>query len=61
MSGVRPPLDGCPGSVTAGNQWHQINVIAVEEAVPRGRYPKAIKRVGESPPQYIDEEEEDEG
>ncbi|WP_168062756.1 hypothetical protein [Candidatus Manganitrophus noduliformans] len=54
-------MDGCPGSVTAGNQWHQINVIAVEEAVPRGRYPKAIKRVGESPPQYIDEEEEDEG
>ncbi|MBI1819956.1 MAG: plasmid pRiA4b ORF-3 family protein [Nitrospirae bacterium] len=34
--------------------WHQINVIAIEQVVPRGRYPKVVKRVGESPPQYMD-------
>jgi hypothetical protein len=25
--------------------------------VPQGQYPKVIKRVGESPPQYMDEDE----
>ncbi|MBI1821885.1 MAG: plasmid pRiA4b ORF-3 family protein [Nitrospirae bacterium] len=39
--------------------WHQINVVAIEQALPRGRYPKVIKRVGESPPQYVDGDEED--
>jgi len=41
-----------------GDNWqHQINVEAIEEAVPQGQYPRVIKRVGESPPQYADEDE----
>ena len=38
--------------------WHQINVMDVEEKAGRGKYPKVIKRVGESPPQYVDWDEE---
>lgn len=38
--------------------WHQINVVKIEDAAPRGRYPKVTKRVGESPPQYVDGDEE---
>jgi len=34
--------------------WHQINVVAVGDSSPRGRYPKVIKRMGENPPQYVD-------
>jgi hypothetical protein len=37
--------------------WHQINVEAVEDKVPRGKFPKVTKRVGKSPPQYADENE----
>jgi hypothetical protein len=37
--------------------WHQINVEGVEDKVPRGKFPKVTKRVGENPPQYADEEE----
>jgi len=37
--------------------WHQINVVAIEEKVPSGKYPKVTKKVGKSPPQYPDEEE----
>jgi hypothetical protein len=40
--------------------WHQINVEAVEDKVPRGKYPKVTKRVGQSPPQYADEDEAEE-
>jgi hypothetical protein len=40
--------------------WHQINVAAAEDKVGRGRFPKVIKRVGKSPPQYPDWDEEDE-
>lgn len=40
--------------------WHQINVIAIKEKVPKGKYPKVTKRVGESPPQYVDGDEEGE-
>jgi hypothetical protein len=40
--------------------WHQINVVAIEETAGRGKFPKVIKRVGESPPQYVDWDEEDE-
>jgi len=36
--------------------WHQIDVEAVEEDVPKGKYPKITKRVGKSPPQYPEEE-----
>jgi hypothetical protein len=37
--------------------WHQINVEAVEDKVPRGKVPKVTKKVGKSPPQYADEDE----
>jgi len=40
--------------------WHQINVAAVAETAGRGKYPKVTKRVGESPPQYPDLDEEGE-
>ena len=35
--------------------WHQINVEGIEDKVPRGKFPKVIKRVGQSPPQYPEE------
>ena len=34
--------------------WHQINVVGVAAHIPRGKYPKVTKRVGQSPPQYVD-------
>ena len=37
--------------------WHQINVEAIEDKVPAGKYPKVTKKVGKSPPQYPDEDE----
>jgi hypothetical protein len=37
--------------------WHQINVEAIEDKVPRGKLPKLTKKVGKSPPQYADEDE----
>jgi hypothetical protein len=40
--------------------WHQINVVAIEEVTGRGKFPKIVKRVGESPPQYVDWDEEEE-
>ena len=40
--------------------WHQINVVAIADEAPRGKYPKVTKRVGASPPQYVDWEKEDE-
>ena len=33
--------------------WHQINVAAIEDTVPTGIYPRVSKRVGQSPPQYL--------
>ena len=39
--------------------WHQINVVAIQDEVPTGRYPKVTKRVGKSPPQYVDWDEEE--
>jgi hypothetical protein len=38
--------------------WHQINVEAIEDRVPRGNYPRVTKRRGRSPPQYVDWEKE---
>ncbi len=38
--------------------WHQINVLAIDEAVPKGKYPRVTARVGASPPQYINWDEE---
>lgn len=37
--------------------WHQINVEAIEEKIPGGKFPKVTKRVGKSPPQYAEEDE----
>ncbi len=34
--------------------WHQINVTAIDERPGRGKCPRVIKRVGASPPQYVD-------
>ena len=34
--------------------WHQVNVISIKEHIPTGNYPRIIERVGESPPQYAD-------
>lgn len=39
--------------------WHQINVLAIKDKTPRGKYPKVTNRVGESPPQYVDWDEEE--
>lgn len=36
--------------------WHQVNVAAIEEGTPTGTYPRVTQRVGDSPPQYPDEE-----
>ena len=38
--------------------WHQINVEAIDDKVPVGKLPRVTKRVGKSPPQYPDEEDE---
>lgn len=39
-----------------GDDWyHQIQVTRVEQAIPTVTYPRVIKRVGKSPPQYPDE------
>jgi hypothetical protein len=37
--------------------WHQINVEAIEDKVPRGKFPRITKKVGKSPPQYADEDQ----
>lgn len=37
--------------------WHQIHVEAIEDKVPTGKFPKVTKRVGKSPPQYLEEDE----
>jgi hypothetical protein len=38
--------------------WHQINVAAIDGKVPPGTYPKVTRRVGQSPPQYANWEDE---
>ncbi len=40
-----------------GDWWHQINVEAVEDKVPRDRFPKVTKKAGKSPTQYADKDE----
>jgi hypothetical protein len=37
--------------------WHQVNVIEIEQKTPKGKYPKIINRIGESPPQYMEIDE----
>lgn len=34
--------------------YHQIQVERIEQAIPTVTYPRGIKRVGKSPPQYLD-------
>ena len=44
-----------------GDDWfHQINVVGIDDEIPKGRYPAIAGRVGESPPQYPDWGDEDE-
>jgi hypothetical protein len=39
-----------------GDNWyHQVQVERIEQAIPTVTYPRVIKRVGKSPPQYLDE------
>ena len=39
-----------------GEDWyHQVQVMRIEPAIPTVTYPRVIKRVGKSPPQYLDE------
>jgi hypothetical protein len=39
-----------------GDDWyHQVQVDRIEQAIPTVTYPRVIKRVGKSPPQYGDE------
>jgi hypothetical protein len=41
-----------------GDNWeHVIDVVSVEEAAPKGKYPCVTKKVGASPPQYPEEDE----
>ena len=36
-----------------GDDWyHQVQVERIEQAIPIIPYPRVIKRVGKSPPQY---------
>lgn len=43
-----------------GDDWyHQIDVVAIAEPESKTRYPRVVARVGESPPQYIDWDEEE--
>ena len=39
--------------------WHQINVEAIVDKVPKGKLPKVVKKVGKSPPQYADLDEDE--
>ena len=41
--------------------WHQINVKAIENNVPKGKCPRVTNRVGESPPQYANMDEAQSG
>lgn len=38
--------------------WHQVNVVAIDEGIVTGKYPRVVKRVGQSPPQYPESDEE---
>jgi len=39
--------------------WHRVEVSAAGEGTQRGKLPKVTKRVGQSPPQYEDWDEEE--
>jgi len=39
-----------------GDNWyHQVQVERIEQAIPTVTYPRVTRRVGKSPPQYLDE------
>lgn len=39
-----------------GDDWyHQVQVLRIEQAIPPVTYPRVIKRVGKSPPQYLEQ------
>ncbi len=39
-----------------GDEWfHQVQVERIEQAIPTVTYPRVVKRVGQSPPQYPEE------
>src|SRR5207248_10774438 len=39
-----------------GDDWfHQVDVERIERAIPTVTYPRVIKRVGKSPPQYSED------
>jgi hypothetical protein len=43
-----------------GDDWyHQIDVVAIGEAEPNLKYPRVTDRTGDSPPQYMEEEDDD--
>jgi len=45
-----------------GDNWlHQIDVLSISDSAPAKKYPCITKRVGQSPPQYRDDDEDDEG
>lgn len=37
--------------------WHQINVLSIDQKTTKSKYPKIIKRIGQSPPQYTELDE----
>jgi hypothetical protein len=37
--------------------WHMVEVVAIAEKAPKGKYPKITARIGDSPPQYADFDE----
>jgi hypothetical protein len=44
-----------------GDDWyHKIDVLAIGEAEPGVKYPRVTDRTGDSPPQYVDWDDEDE-
>lgn len=43
------------------SDWmHQVTVVSISDEIPRGKLPRVISRIGESPAQYADTEEEEE-
>jgi hypothetical protein len=36
--------------------WHDVKLVAIDDAPPKGKFPKVVKRVGKSPPQYPDDD-----
>ena len=44
-----------------GDQWeHVIEVVATKERAGKGTYPRLVKKIGAAPPQYPEDDEEDE-